>query len=81
MSNVVPLQRALYEAKPFSAQTEFGQFRASGTICGCIDFVGPFEGTYVLSPDEVLSLVIALQNARTDVLQNSRPFSDPRPAG
>jgi hypothetical protein len=78
MSNVVPLRGALYEAKQFSAQTAAGKFLASGTLCGCIDFAGPFNGTYALSPDEVLSLIVALQNAREDVLRNSRPLSDPR---
>ena len=81
MNNVVSLQSALYEAKAFSAKTETGEFAASGTLCGPIDFVGPFKGTYVLSPDEVLLLIVALQNARADVLKNSRPLSDPRLVG
>jgi hypothetical protein len=71
----------LYAAKPFSAQTAFGKFQASGTLCGHVDFAGPFKGTYDLSPDEVLSLIVMLQNARADVLKNSRPFNDPRLVG
>lgn len=81
MTNVISLQTPLYEAKAFSAKTEVGEFAASGTLCGCIDFVGPFKGTYPLSPDEVLLLIVALENARADVLKNSDPFHDPRLEG
>jgi hypothetical protein len=68
----------LYSAKPFTAKTVFGDFSASGTICGAIDFTGPFKGTYTLTPDEALSVINALKNARTDVLNNSDPLGDPR---
>jgi hypothetical protein len=76
--SVIQLRPALYEAKAFSAQTEYGEFKASGTLCGNIDFVGPFKNTFTISPDEALSVIIMLQNARADVLDNSRPYSDPR---
>lgn len=68
----------LYEAKAFKANTQFGPFEASGTICGAIDFVGPWKGSYPLSPDEALAVIIMLQNARADVLKNSDPLTDPR---
>lgn len=76
--NIVSLPSDLYEAKAFSAQTALGEFAASGTLCGHVDFVGPFKGTYTLSPDEILAVIAVLQNARADVLKNSRPLSDPR---
>ena len=78
MSNIVPMQGPLYEAKPFSANAEAGEFLVSGTLCGCIDFAVPSGKTYALSPDEALSLITALQGARADVLKNSNPLSDPR---
>lgn len=78
MSNVISFRPALYEAKAFRAETEAGQWEASGTLCGHIDFVGPFAGTYVLSPDEVLALIVMLQGARADILENSDPLDDPR---
>ena len=70
-----------YEAKAFRAEIEGGTILVSGTLCGHIDVAMPHGGTYVLSPDEVLSLVLALQGARNDVLRNSRPFDDPRLIG
>lgn len=75
---VIQLRPPLYEAKMFKAATEFGQFTASGTLCGHIDFVGPFAGTYSLSPDEALALIVTLQQARADVLNHSDPLHDPR---
>lgn len=80
-ADVIQLRPALYEAKAFGALTRGGDFRASGTICGHIDFIGPFQGTYVLSPDEVLALIVMLQNARADVLDHSDPLHDPRIVG
>jgi hypothetical protein len=77
-SRVVPFRRALYEAKAFGASTLAGDFHVSGTLCGHIDFVGPFQGCYVLSPDEALALIVALQRARADVLEHSDPLGDPR---
>lgn len=68
----------LYTAKAFTAQTAVGPFGASGTICGHIDIIGPFQGTYCLSPDEVESLIIMLKQARGDVLDNANPNGDPR---
>jgi len=68
----------LYEAKRFETHTELGTFAASGTLCGHIDFVGPFKGTYTLSPDELLALIGMLKQARADVLENSDPLNDPR---
>lgn len=76
--NVVALRPALYEAKRFEAITVYGPFAASGTLCGHIDFVGPFAGCYSLSPDEALAIIVMLQRARGDVLENSDPTHDPR---
>ena len=81
MSEVVSLQPDLYVAKSFSVDTEVGKFAASGTLCGHIDFVVPLWKTIPLSPDETLSLIAVLQNARADVLRNARPLSDPRLIG
>jgi len=75
---IIPFRPPLYEAKAFRANTVFGQFTASGTLCGHIDFVGPLKGTYSLSPDEVLAVIVMLQRARQDVLDNSDPEHDPR---
>jgi hypothetical protein len=77
-TNVIPITPPLYTAAEFAADTEFGRFRASGTLCGCIDFVGPFAGCYPLTPDEALSVIVMLQRARADVLANSNPLHDPR---
>lgn len=73
-----PPARALYDAKEFKADTMFGEFKSSGTLCGHIDFVGPFKGCYTLSPDEALSIAVMLLGAREDVLMNSNPLGDPR---
>ncbi len=73
--SVVPLRPKLYEAKPFEA---FGVFKASGTLCGHIDFVGPWKGSIPLTPDEVLAVITMLQGAREDVLANSDLLHDPR---
>lgn len=78
MGTVVELKPKLYEAKLFGASTLAGDFHAAGTLCGCIDFVGPFRGTYTLSPTEVESLISMLQKARKDVLENSDSYGDPR---
>lgn len=79
-TNVVEFKAAprLYEAKSFEATTRLGQFAASGTLCGHIDFIGPFQGCYPLSPDEAFALIVMLQQARADVLENSNPNGDPR---
>ena len=66
--------RKLYSARRFNA----GEFTASGTLCGCIDMVGPFRGTLTLTPDEVAGLIRVLGAARADVLANSDPLGDPR---
>ena len=71
---IVQLHPSLYEAKQFRA----GRFGASGTLCGHIDFIGPWRGCYPISPDEALDLINMLKAARADVLENSRPTSDPR---
>lgn len=73
-----PIKKTLYEAKRFTAATELGDFEASGTLCGHIDFVGPFRGTYPLTPDEALAIIVMLKQAREDVLNNSNPLGDPR---
>lgn len=75
---VVPFKPRLYEAKAFTADTVHGRFTASGTLCGHMDFVGPWKGSYVLSPDEALAVIVMLTQARDDVLQNSEPLHDPR---
>ena len=75
---VVPFKPPLYEAKLFRAMTEEGEYKAAGTLCGHIDFIGPWKGTYWLSPDEALSIITMLQGARADVLNNSDPLHDPR---
>ena len=76
--SVVAFPHSLYEAKVFSARITDGEFRASGTLCGHIDLIGPFRGTYVLSPDEAQALIVMLQQARADVLEKSNPIGDPR---
>ena len=76
--NIVNLRPPLYEAKVFEARTGVGRFGASGTLCGHIDFVGPFRGSYPISPDEALKIIVMLQGARADVLNNSNPLHDPR---
>ncbi len=78
MSNVISLGSRHYQAKAFTADTSFGRFEVSGTLCGHIDFVGPFKGSYPLTPDEALRLIVMLQQARADVLENSDPLHDPR---
>lgn len=75
---VIQFKPKLYEARAFRAQTTFGEFEASGTLDGHIDFIGPFKGCYPLSPDEALAVIVMLQRAREDVLENSDPKGDPR---
>jgi hypothetical protein len=74
----IPFKPRLYQAKAFRAVTEVGKFEASGTLCGHIDFIGPWRGSYPISPDEAQSIIIMLQQARADVLANSDPLHDPR---
>lgn len=74
MADIVPFRPRMYEAKRFVA----GDFEASGTLCGHIDFVVPLGKTYSLSPDEALALIAILQGVREDVLNNSDPLHDPR---
>jgi hypothetical protein len=78
MSDPVPFKKPVYEAKVFTANTEFGRFTASGTLCGHIDFRGPFQATYPLSCDEALALIVMLKQARSDVLNHSDSLHDPR---
>lgn len=75
---VVPFPQRLYEAKEFRANSSFGEFIAAGTLCGHIDFVGPWGCSYPLSPNEALAVIVMLQRARADVLENSDPDGDPR---
>lgn len=75
---IVPFSKPLYTAEEFRVETEIGLFRLSGTLCGHIDFVGPWKGTLCLSPEEAFLLGHALLAARKDVLQNSDPLHDPR---
>lgn len=44
--SVVHLKPKLYEARAFRAETGVGRFEASGTLCGHIDFIGPWRGSY-----------------------------------
>jgi hypothetical protein len=74
----IPFKPKLYHAKTFTAETEVGQFGASGTLCGHIYFIGPWKGSYPISPDEAQAIIIMLQQARADVLANSDPLHDPR---
>lgn len=67
-----------YDAKLFTVDTVYGEFKIAGTLCGAIDVALPIGKTLTLTPDEAQALIIALTNARDDVLQNSRPFDDPR---
>lgn len=78
MGDVIQLKKLPYRAKAFKAETVYGAFQVSGTLCGHIDVAVPQGKTLALSPDEVLALLQALQGARKDVLENSRPFDDPR---
>ena len=76
---IIPFKpRQLYEPTLFAANTEFGRFTASGTLCGHIDFAGPFRGTYPLSPDEALAIITMLTQALADVLDHADPLHDPR---
>jgi hypothetical protein len=78
MSDPIPFKKPVYEAKVFATTTEAGRFSATGTICGHIDFTGPFQKTYPLSCDEALALIVMLKQARSDVLNHSDPLLDPR---
>lgn len=78
MGKVISLKPPLYEAKHCHVATIHGEWEASGTLCGHIDFVVPGAGTYVLSPDEIVALIAVLAAARSDVLKNSDPHGDPR---
>ena len=70
--------KTLYEAELFTTQTALGEFKAAGTLCGHIDFVGPFKGTCTLSVDEVENVIMMLRRAQNDVLRNADPDNDPR---
>lgn len=73
VTNVISFRPPQYEALAFRS----GQFVASGTLCGCVDFTDGIH-TWCLTVPELDSLVRALQAARNDVVANSRPFSDAR---
>lgn len=65
-----------YKAKLFRVCLEDGEFLASGTLCGHIDFAVPLGSrskTFILSPDEAKGIAKMLINAASDVLLNSRP--------
>lgn len=62
-----------YEAKLFRTNG----WTIAGTLCGNVDVATP-HGTYCMTPDELQALIVVLTNSRSDVLANSRPFSDPR---
>lgn len=61
-----------YEAKLFRAN----DWSIAGTLCGNVD-VATTDGTYCITPDEVQALIVALTNARADVLTNAAPLHDP----
>lgn len=79
---IIQFKNSEYIAKEFSVCLEGGEFKASGTLCGHIDFVVPLRqcksATFVLSPDEAKKIAEMLRNAASDVLLNSRPYDDPR---
>ena len=75
MGEIVNLRQE-YDAKLFTVDTVYGEFKIAGTLCGAIDVALPIRKT--LTPDEAQLLIIALSNSRDDVLRNSRPFDDPR---
>lgn len=71
---VIAFPQRLYEAKLFRAHG----WTLAGTLCGNIDVATPESGTYCLTPDEAQALIVAITNARADVLANSNPLGDPR---
>jgi hypothetical protein len=74
MANIFQFpSRPEYEAKAFHA----AGWTIAGTLCGNVDVAMP-DGTYCMTPDEVQTLIVALTNARADVLANSAPLHDPR---
>jgi hypothetical protein len=86
MDNVVSFRPREYKAKEF----ESGPFEMAGTLCGCVvlsDGYGWREGetqirrTWCLTVPELDGLISMLQAARADVVENSRPFTDPRLSG
>ena len=80
MNNVVKLHEE-YNAKLFTVDTIYGEFKIAGTLCGAIDLALPTGNTLALTPDEVAAIISALSAARHDVLENSRPFTDLRLIG
>lgn len=60
-----------------------GQFTVAGTLCGCVDVHNaevPAGGrpVWTLTIPELDGLRTALRRARDDVVESSRPFTDPR---
>ncbi len=79
--NVIPFRNPHeYTAIERSVDVPCGRFIMSGTLCGNIDLALPVapSTTLNLSPDEVEDLIRALSEVRQDVIDNSRPFTDPR---
>lgn len=78
MSNTTT-RRCRYKAKEFKTLTSEGQFIASGTLCGYLDFVIPLgkkSKTFLLSPAEAKKIARMLLSSVEDVLKNSRPKED-----
>ena len=78
--SIVQFKPREYTAKQFTAEVGGKVWLFSGTLCGAVDMATP-DGTWCLTPDEILHVIAALQSARDDVLQNSNPNSDPRLLG
>lgn len=75
---VVSFPSKEYTAKSFEVTTIFGNFKISGTLCGAVDFATPQSGTYTFTVEELDCLIDALSKSRKDVVENSKPFDDPR---
>ena len=79
MSDIVPFKPREYTATSFRCSSIYGEFVASGTLCGNVDFVVPQTGFVLnLSIDEIDHLIEILNMARKDVVENSNPYGDPR---
>jgi len=74
MGDIVQFAAREYKAKAF----ESGPFKMSGTLCGCLDFTDGTSGTWCMTIPELDHLIASLRAAREDVVENSRPFTDPR---
>ena len=76
--NVCQFDKKLYQAQQYAARSIHGEWVASGTLCGHIDFVIPGYGTLVLDPVEARAVAQMILSSCVDVLANSDPNNDPR---